>query len=231
MQLMPNNLNKMIQNAGMTKREVAALKGITPENLSRQVNGHTNITLQDAEHYAKILDCSPQDVLFPTPPVPIIGYCKVVKCDHDDQTCPAAGAHVHRQISSGKTMGKVYLQSYMQYDTGVVLWSTENGYSGVWDHWDGALEFVEIKPIIENYVSKNAIQHGCYSLLEEPIEQNGVKQQLVHGVLYPEPGNRYTIYNNETEFLLKEQKIIWSAACLDVSFRPKLRGMEIILDD
>ena len=128
-------------------------------------------------------------------------------------------------------MGKVYLQSYMQYDTGVVLWSTENGYSGVWDHWDGALEFVEIKPIIEKYVSKNAIQHGCYSLLEEPIEQNGVKQQLVHGVLYPEPGNRYTIYNNETEFLLKEQKIIWSAACLDVSFRPKLRGMEIILDD
>ena len=35
----------------MTKREVA-LKGITPENLSRQVNGHTEHNPADAEHYA-----------------------------------------------------------------------------------------------------------------------------------------------------------------------------------
>jgi len=54
MLLMQNNLEHMIRAANMTKREVAALKGITPENLSRQVNGHTNITLRDAEEYAKI---------------------------------------------------------------------------------------------------------------------------------------------------------------------------------
>ena len=34
---MPNNLDAMIARSGMSKREVAALKGITPETLSRHV--------------------------------------------------------------------------------------------------------------------------------------------------------------------------------------------------
>ena len=45
-------------------REVANLKGITPETLSRHVHGKIQMTLQDAEQYGKILDCLPQDVLF-----------------------------------------------------------------------------------------------------------------------------------------------------------------------
>ena len=62
--LMQNNLSNMIRAANMTKREVAALKGITPENLSRQVNGHTNITLRDAEEYAKIFELHPAEIMF-----------------------------------------------------------------------------------------------------------------------------------------------------------------------
>ena len=137
MQLMPNNLNQMIRQANMTKREVAALKGITPENLSRQVNGHTNITLQDAEHYAKILGCTPQDVLFALPPVPIIGYCKIVRCNPreccHEGTCPPSGVRIEREISAGKTMGKVYLQTYMLTNTAAIIWSAEPGYTGLWE--------------------------------------------------------------------------------------------------
>ncbi len=227
---MPNNLDAMISRSGMSKREVAALKGITPETLSRQIHGKIQMTLQDAEYYGKILDCSPQDILFATPPVPIIGYCHLVSCDHKDLDCPAHGAHVERRISAGETMGKVYLQSYMQQNTGAVLWSKAEGYSGMWEHWDSAVEFIELGPVENGFVSQNAIQQGCYALLEDPVEMFGMEQRLVHGTLFPEPGGLYTVHSAETQISLKGQKLAWASAVLDVSFQPKLRGMQIILD-
>ena len=234
MQLMPNNLNQMIRQANMTKREVAALKGITPENLSRQVNGHTNITLQDAEHYAKILNCTAQDVLFALPPVPIIGYCHIKSCDPNvdgHEHCPASGVHIERQISAGKTMGKVYLQTYMQTNTAAVIWSAEKGYHGRWEEWKNAVEYIEREPVEKGYVSDNAIQHKAYVLLEEPVTKFGLERRLLCGIVYPEPGGLYTIYNNYTDLTLKGQSLLWASAALSVSFRPKLRGVEIVLDD
>ncbi len=231
MQSMPNNLNQMIRQANMTKREVAALKGITPENLSRQVNGHTNITLQDAEHYAKILGCTPQDVLFALPPVPIVGYCKIVRCKPEDENCPPAGVRIDREISAGKTMGKVYLQTYMQTNTAAIIWSAEPGYSGLWEEWKNAVEFIEREPIEKQFVSEASIQHEAYVLLETPIVEGGVETRLMNGTVYPEPGGLYTVHNSNTGMLLRGQKLIWAAAALSASFRPKLRGVEIILDD
>jgi DNA-binding Xre family transcriptional regulator len=231
MQLMANNLNQMIRQANMTKREVAALKGITPENLSRQVNGHTNITLQDAEHYAKILGCTAQDVLFASPPVPIIGYCKILRCDPKAHNCPPTGVRIEREISAGKTMGKVYLQTYMQTNTAAVLWSAENGYSGIWEQWKSAVHFIEREPIEKGFVSENAIQHESYAYLENPVQEFGVDRRLVCGIVYPEPGGVYTVHNNDTGLAVRGQKLLWASASLSVSFRPKLRGLEIILDD
>lgn len=231
MQLMPNNLNQMIRQANMTKREVAALKGITPENLSRQVNGHTNITLQDAEHYAKILGCTPQDVLFALPPVPIVGYCKIVRCKPEDENCCPAGVRVEREISAGKTMGKVYLQTYMQTNTAAIIWSAEPGYSGLWEEWKNAVEYIEREPIEKGFVSEAAIQHEAYVFLEKPIVDGGVETRLTDGIVYPEPGGLYTVHNSNTNMLLRGQKLVWAAASLSVSFRPKLRGVQIVLDD
>ena len=225
MQLMANNLNQMIRQANMTKREVAALKGITPENLSRQVNGHTNITLQDAEQYAKILGCAAQDVMFATPPTPIIGYNKLIGTGDDQNPI------IESKISTAKTMGKVYLTSYMRETNGAIIWSAQDGYSGVWEHWKSAVEFIEREPIENKFVSSAATQHMSYCLLKEPVEVSGITRHLVCGILYPEPAGLYTIHNNETGMTLKGQKLIWAAACVGVVFRPDLRGLSIILDD
>ena len=235
MLFMPNNLNQMIRQANMTKREVAALKGITPENLSRQVNGHTNITLQDAEQYAKILGCTAQDVLFALPPIPIVGYCKIMRCNAGacchEGGCPPSGVRIEREISAGKTMGKVYLQTYMQTNTAAVLWSADQGYSGLWEQWKSAVHFIEREPIEKGYVSETAIQHEAYAYLENPVQEFGVDRRLVCGIVYPEPGGVYTVHNNDTGLAVKGQKLLWAAASLSVSFRPKLRGLDIILDD
>mgnify|MGYP005993696415 CR=1 FL=1 len=69
---MPNNLDKKIAESGMSKKEVAVAKGITPETLSRHVHGKIQMTLADAEQYGKILGCTAQEVLFPTKPLSVI---------------------------------------------------------------------------------------------------------------------------------------------------------------
>ena len=230
MTVMPNNLDTMIARSGMSKREVAALKGVTPETLSRQIHGKIQLTLQDAERYSKILDCSPQDIMFATPPVPIVGYCKIVRCKPEDENCPPSGVRVDRKISAGKTMGKVYLQTYMQTNTAAIIWSAEPGYTGLWEEWKNAVEFIEREPIEKGFVSEASIQHEAYVLLEEPIVNGGVQTKLMNGTVYPEPGGLYTLHNSNTDMLLRGQKLVWAAASLSASFRPKLRGLEIILD-
>ena len=227
---MPNNLDAMIARSGMSKREVAALKGITPETLSRQIHGKIQMTLADAERYSKILDCSAQDVLFPLPPIPIIGYCKIQRCDPEDKNCPPSGVRIDREISAGKTMGKVYLQTYMQTNTAAVLWSAEPSYSGLWEQWKSAVHYIEREPIEKGFVSDAAIQHEAYALLENPVQEFGVDRRLVCGIVYPEPGGLYTVHNNDTGLAVKGQKLLWAAASLSVSFRPKLRGVEIVHD-
>ena len=231
MTAMPNNLDAMIARSGMSKREVAALKGITPETLSRQIHGKIQMTLADAERYAKILDCTAQDIMFATPPVPIVGYCKIVKCDPESHDCPPAGIRIEREISAGKTMGKVYLHSYMQTNTAAVLWSAEDGYSGLWEQWKSAVHFIEREPIEKGFVSENAIQQEAYAFLENAVQECGVDRRLVCGIVYPEPGGVYTVHNNDTGLAVKGQKLLWAAASLSVSFRPKLRGLDIIFDD
>ena len=227
---MPNNLDAMISRSGMSKKEVAALKGITPETLSRQIHGKIQMTLQDAEYYSKILDCTAQEIMFATPPVPIVGYCKLVRCDPDTPDCPDIGVRIERQISTGKTMGKVYLQSYLQTNTAAIIWSADKGYYGPWQEYKNAVEFIERQPIEEGFVSDNAIQHDCYVYLAEPVFEYGIKRRLIAGTLYPEPGGLYTIHNSYTNSRLNGQKLIWASAGISVSFRPKLRGFEIIHD-
>lgn len=227
---MPNNLDAMIARSGMSKREVAALKGVTPETLSRQIHGKIQMTLQDADRYAKILDCTAQDVMFATPPVPIVGYCKIVKCNPDAHDCPPTGVRIEREISAGKTMGKVYLHSYMQTDTAAVLWSAEEGYSGLWEQWKSAVNFIERSPIEQGFVSENAIQQEAYAYLENPVQEFGIDRRLVAGIVYPEPGGLYTVHNNDTGLSVKGQKLVWASASVSVSFRPNLRGFNIVLD-
>ena len=68
---MPNNLDVMIRRAGMLNKDVAERKGIRPETVSRHISGALQFTLKDAEEYAVILGCSPQDILFAQNAVPL----------------------------------------------------------------------------------------------------------------------------------------------------------------
>ena len=53
---MDYNLAECIEKSDMTNNEVAAAKGVTPETLRRHKNGKIQMSIKDAEHYARILN-------------------------------------------------------------------------------------------------------------------------------------------------------------------------------
>lgn len=61
-------------NKGITNLELATQLDKRPESISRHMNNKTQISIEDAEMYGKILDIPPAILLFPPDPVKIKGY-------------------------------------------------------------------------------------------------------------------------------------------------------------
>ena len=68
-----NNLKKIIKKSGMTTTEVGEMIGRGRETVSRHMNGHTQMTMTDANKYADALKCEPEDIFVEHQPTEIIG--------------------------------------------------------------------------------------------------------------------------------------------------------------
>ena len=68
-----SNLKQLSKRAGMSGVQIAEQMGLRPETVSRHLNGKQNISIEDAIKYAKILGCSPEEILFQRSMCPIIG--------------------------------------------------------------------------------------------------------------------------------------------------------------
>lgn len=213
---MPNNLDQMIAKSGLAKKEVAAAKGITPETISRQIHGKIGLTLSDAEQYAKILSCTPQQILFKQEPAPIIGF---VHIDENEKLL--------RDITPEKPRGKIYghAQFHRNY---AVLFSTDEDYYGKWSHWNGAICFLDRRPVDENRISKDAIGRHSWCKLSNGPTENG--SDILCGNIFPEPGNLYTIDNPEVGRRIDGQKLEWASPNVINFMMPDLREIQIILD-
>jgi len=226
MSFMPNNLNEMIKRSGLTKKECGEAMpngGLTPETVSRHISGKIGLTLGLAEDYAEVLQCSAFEVMFEAIPTPIIGHC------HID-----VEGHVSREIYSSKMQqldlcDKVYSHTHLPYNSAILEWSVDKAYTGPWQYWFRALEYIMLDPILEKYVSDDCIQRESFCFLEEPYTDSlGNKTHLVAGMLYPEPGGVYQIQNGDLNYHLKNQKLVWATPSIGVTHRPKLRGMTVV---
>ena len=211
---MPNNLAAIIKASGMTKRQVAAARGVTPETLSRHIHNKVPMTMIDAEAYANVLNTSSHHVLFATEPVPIIGHATMTENS------------IKREIYENPTH-EVYLHDHYAIDTAALTWSCPPEYAGQWYEYDGAISFMLSSPIIENYVDPACIQKVCLVKFEEPIEINGATQETAGGVLYPQPGNRWTLHSPKIDLTVSNVKLQWATPFVQVIFRPDLRGAVI----
>lgn len=210
MTIMPNNLEAMIQRSGLAKKEVAAAKGVTPETLSRHIHGKIQMTLQDAEAYAKVLDCLPEEILFQTKPMPIIARWKI---NADDQP-------YLEQDDSCKT--SVYLNAYYRQNTACIASMVGDEMPWRFEMWNNQLEVIDYTPAQEGRVSKDCFQQPSYAMTEDG--------RLLWGLIYPEPGGTYTIHANQAPGFSNETgtKLKWACPVLSIERRPDLLGVRIV---
>ena len=170
---MPNNLDMLIRKAGMMRKEVAERKGIRPETVSRHISGALNFSIKDAEEYAIILGCTPQDVLFAQNAVPLFGYLDESRVTLVDPSDAEIAYHVPYPVDD-----------YRRF-----VMATHTPKEKQWAN--GRLYNFCSRAVKAQKVDPNSIMQLCVFKI--------AKTKIIRfGVVYPEPGGTYAIGNSDS---------------------------------
>ena len=214
---MPNNLDAVIRASGINKKQVAKAAGVTPETLSRHIHGKVQMTLENAEKYANILGVSVQKVMFVNPPTPIVGEA-ILKTNNN------IVRNFYKEWTSG-----VQIAAYVSDDLCAIKYTAEPAYNGYWYEYANALCFYLKQPILDHTVHPSCVQNSCLAMLEDEIKlPNQEPTKLLAGVLYPEPGDLYTIDSPKNGVHFRGLKLSWATPFLSALFRPELRGVTYV---
>lgn len=220
--VMTNNLDQMIRRSGMTNTQVAEEKGIKRETLSRHKSGVIKITRQDAEEYAQILNCLPQQIMYQNSPIPLLGHCI-----QDGNNWRIEREQNSIWFSEQETMRCLFLNTFFQTHTVCLRWQED--IEGVYAWMSGAY-------FIFRLTKKGTKQSAaCFGIDQEAIMHHALVREtgtgrLLLGQLYPQPGEKlYTIYNGDGVWKTeKDIAIDWAAPFTSAVFRPDLREAELV---
>jgi hypothetical protein len=230
----PNNLDKMIRRSGLKNNMVAELKGIQPATLSRHKSGEIGISLVDAEEYAKILNCTAQQIFFSNPPIPVLA---AVFPFHEDcginlekmapellnshnggppelVLCPLGGNMERMKPYQNKAL---YVHDYYAHDTMCIYWdlSGDLDHPKAWQH--GNMDIVNIEPMQKGVVDKDCLGH--YSVVKTK------SNMLLYGIIYQSGRNKYSI--ESFRFGCHQNiELAWGSPIISSIWRPELREMQ-----
>ena len=228
MTIMPNNLHKMITSSGLSKRDVAALKGVTPETLSRHISGKIGISLDDAEQYAKILGCTPQEVFFASPPIDIIGT-NTLHAKSPGNGDKKADFKWVRELSSE---GRQYYAAFPSLDPRVVgAWHTliDRTYNGRFQFLQETIEFILREPIDKQYISPQQCSGRlCYVELDDTHNSSIETTQIIHALVYPNPDGTYTLVNPFGLGTIENKLVKWATPVLGSNMLPTQSAEEVL---
>ena len=228
MSIMPNNLHKMITSSGLSKREVAALKGVTPETLSRHVSGKIGISLDDAEQYARILGCTAQEVFFANEPLDIVGTNTLHAKKRKDGPEKAEFKWV-RELSSE---GRQYYAAFPSVDPQLVgVWDThiDKTYNGRFQFLHKTIEFVLREPIDKQYVSPQQCSGRlCYVELDDTHKCTVETTQIIQALVYPNPDGTYTLVNAYGLGSIENKLVKWATPVLGTNMLPTQSAEEVL---
>lgn len=220
--VMTNNLDQMIRRSGMTNTQVAEEKGIKRETLSRHKSGVIRITRQDAEEYAQILNCLPQQIMYANSPIPLLGHCI-----QDGNKWRIEREQNSIWFSEQETMRCLFLNTFFQTHTVCLRW--QDDIEGVYRWMNGAYFIFRLarkgkgKGPIPWGIDQEAIMHHAL------VRETGTGRLLL-GELYPQPGSKkYTLYHGDGFWQTETDIAIdWAASFISAVFRPDLRGAELV---
>jgi DNA-binding XRE family transcriptional regulator len=215
--IMPNNLDAVIRDSGMNKKQVAKAAGVTAETLSRHIHGKVQMTLENAEKYAEILGVDVAKVMFQNPAAPIFCESHITK-----------DGKIERNFLPTWTRG-VQIPGFIGDDLCVAKWTADPEYHGEWYEYNNAFSFFFKQPIIEKKVHPGCIEHVSIIKLKDEIKLPGQNPQIIlGGVLYPEPGRKYTCHSAKLGINLKGLEVEWATPYRSVIFRPDLAGVTVV---
>jgi hypothetical protein len=235
MDIMPNNLNRLIKASGMSKQQVAAAKGVTPETLSRHISERVTMTKNDAVDYANILHCLPEDVLFAFSPMPIIAQ---TSCDAQGKWLVDWRGCETDDCTSG-AFGRMYMNSYYRPGHAIIEYNVDRRYTGLFVIYRHALQVIRLAPVTENYVDELALGEYCWFKTKEPLSVDHNKKKpdtIFDGLVYELPGNRYTIFKPDTydierqtpQFRRENRELEWATPIIGQINNHVGRGIEIV---
>jgi len=215
---MPNNLDTMIRRSGLLNKEVAERKGIRPETVSRHISGALQFTLKDAEEYAVILDCNPQDVLFPQKANKVFGYL---------DSCVVT-------VASNADKREAYFMPYLA-DNRMIVVAKHSAPDKKWAN--GRMYLFD-----PECIKRQSVDDNCFMKLS--ILKIKGHDNVRFAVTYPEPGGTFTInFNSDTHvntaqippakktdekgwpMMMKNVDLVWATPILGCIFQPELVGV------
>ncbi len=203
--MMGNNLKYFIKLSGMTQKQVADVKGIQPESLSRHISGRSKFSIQDAIEYAAILGCSPEQLLFEQKPIEVLGTV------HQDET-----------VTMRDPMEpKEFIQMNMTPQDHWGLMKLE--FEGSWKAHDGGYIMIDTKGIQQRKVLSAC--NGARSIVK--TIDGSIEQALV----YPQPDGKYTLTGVWGSGPVRQNiELVCGCPVLSSVFRPELLGWQTFQD-
>ena len=235
--IMPNNLEKMIERSGLLKKHVAELRGMAPGSISRHISGANGLSLDDAEKYAQILKCKPQEILFANPPIPLLAVVQSWnEADWSDEEefkqsiLPYSSAngehpklclsHLFDKPTVKKYKDRVcYMHDHYTTDTMAVLWdfNTDDVDDIMNEFFNGCIEIVNTAGM-----SRMTIDKECFGKFAYCYTSN---HDLIRGLLYQSGRKKYKI---ESKHFGTHDNVdlLWACPIINLVVRPELRGVE-----
>ena len=228
----PNNLNKMIGLSGLRKTMVAELKGVKPATVSRHISGDIGMGLADAEEYAEILKCTPNEIFFANPAIPILGVVVILNettlkwkpedciafgsLNGGDPTLNLASSFKSDRMQKYKNKA-VYMHDYYVQNTGAIYWDLSDDLDHELGWKQNNLDIINLDPAIEKRVDPTCFGHYSVCMTES--------NELLYGELYQSGKNRYSVESRHFGSH-KDIKLKWACPVITMVLRPELRGLE-----
>ena len=229
-----NQLRKLVKAKGMTGAELAKLRGIRPETVSRHMNDRTAMSQADYQAYAEILEVEVTNLMAQATPTPIFGVMDRSSMVHErHSSMPEIGITFGGPSATGSVAIAV-LQPKQMIRTATHDFSRLN------------LDEIQMDGcflVHKASLTSQEISHHCHSrlCLSSALISEKENFQWVLGALYPEPeagvaiGNavnhiRYTIvpYNSNSETgIFKSVKVEAAAPVLSKIYAASVVGAEM----
>ena len=225
------NLKAIAKRSGLSGVQIAEQMGMRPETVSRHLNGKQNISIEDATRYAKILGCTPEDILFQRSLCPIIGELSV------DGIYNSWGQdESKRRYLAGPLSFQPYHAAYFA--------------PGWFSKKKTAIAIVDRRPIDKRYVhdqSVGQIALTCIkgggangkdiTVLGYPFENSDFNTHTVRRIVNMVAAMQSIDRKKNAQYPLTEKdylpdcKLVWSTPILFMFYDPPSTGFEIVKDN